>query len=66
MSTRRRKAMHDDERTRCWDDRNAYGQARAHELGLTEADVESAVRAVREKRCRHQTAAAKEDGNGKP
>ena len=36
------------ERTRQWDEMNAFGKAKARELGITERDVEPAVHEVRE------------------
>jgi CopG family transcriptional regulator/antitoxin EndoAI len=55
MSELVREALREYERNRQWDEMNAYGQARARELGLTEADVEPAVRAVREERRKRQS-----------
>ncbi len=44
------------ERNTWWDEMSAYGQARARELDLSQADVEPAVRAVRRKRRKRPTA----------
>jgi hypothetical protein len=38
------------ERNRQWDEMNTFGQAKACELNLSEADVEPAVREVRQDR----------------
>lgn len=50
MSELVREALRDYERKQQWDEMNAFGQAKARELGLTEADVDPAVRAVRKTR----------------
>lgn len=47
MSELVREALRDYERKQRWDEMNAFGQAKARELGLTQDDVEPAVRAVR-------------------
>jgi CopG family transcriptional regulator / antitoxin EndoAI len=47
MSELVREALREYERNRQWDELNAFGQAKALEMGLSEADVEAAVRAVR-------------------
>ena len=50
MSELVREALREYERNRQWDEMNAFGQAKARELGLSEADVGPAVRAVRKNR----------------
>jgi CopG family transcriptional regulator / antitoxin EndoAI len=50
MSELVREALRQYERAQWWGDLNAYGQARAQELGLSEADVAPAVKAVRSRR----------------
>jgi len=47
MSELMREALRHYEQVTWWNDVNAYGLAKARARGLTEADVESAVRAVR-------------------
>jgi CopG family transcriptional regulator/antitoxin EndoAI len=59
MSELVREALREYERNRQWDEMNVYGQAKARELGLTESDVEPAVRAVRAERRKRQTAEPK-------
>ena len=55
MSELVREALRDYERKQRWDEMNAFGQAKARVLGLTQGDVESAVRAVRPRRAaRHE------------
>lgn len=39
-----------DERRKWWEETNAYGRAKAAELGLSEADVVAAVNEVRNER----------------
>ena len=48
MSELVREALRDYERKQQWDEMNAFGQAKARELGLTPNDVEPAVRAIRQ------------------
>ena len=50
MSELVREALREYERKNWWAEMNAYGQAKARELGLTEADVELAVKEVRRER----------------
>ena len=50
MSELVREALRYYERKKWWEEMNAYGRAKAEELGLTEADVVPAVRQVRKKR----------------
>lgn len=47
MSELVREALRQYERASWWSSMNAYGRAKADQLGLTEADAVSAVRAVR-------------------
>ncbi len=49
MSELVREALRQYERAQWWAGTNAYGRAKARELGLTEADVTSAVKAVRKR-----------------
>lgn len=56
MSELVREALRQYERTHWWDNTNAYGQAKAKELGLTESDVVSAVREVRGRRLQKRPA----------
>jgi predicted transcriptional regulator len=56
MSELVREALRYYERKKWWEETNAYGRAKAEELGLTEADVVPAVRQVRkERRSRQRT-----------
>ena len=48
MSELVREALRDYERKQQWDEMNAFGRAKARELGLTPNDVEPAVRAIRQ------------------
>ena len=50
MSELVREALRHYERTRWWEETNAYGRARAEQLGLTEADVVPVVKQVRKER----------------
>jgi predicted transcriptional regulator len=50
MSELVREALRHYERARWWNSMNEYGRAKADELGLTEADAVSAVKAVRKAR----------------
>ena len=50
MSELVREALRQYERAAWWNSVNAYGRAKAGELGLTEADVIPAVKAVRKSR----------------
>ena len=50
MSELVREALRHYERTRWWEETNAYGRARAEHLGLTEADVVPLVKQVRKER----------------
>ena len=50
MSELVREALRQYERKSWWDEMNAYGRAKADELGLTEADVIPAIKAVRKER----------------
>ena len=50
MSELVREALREYERRSWWTEMNAFGQAKAAERGLTEADVEPAVREVRRAR----------------
>ena len=45
-----REALREYERKNWWVEMNAFGQAKAAERGLTEADVERAVHEVRRER----------------
>jgi CopG family transcriptional regulator/antitoxin EndoAI len=56
MSELVREALREYERKNWWTEMNAFGQAKAAERGLTEADVERAVREVRRARAGHRTA----------
>ncbi len=58
MSELLREALRHYERTQWWNGVNAFGRARAQELGLTEADVDSAVKAVRKQRRARKPSAA--------
>ncbi len=44
------EALRQYERKSWWDEMNAYGRAKANELGLTEADVIPAIKATRKER----------------
>jgi CopG family transcriptional regulator / antitoxin EndoAI len=48
MSELVREALREYERKQQWDEMNAFGQAKARELALSETDVVPAVRAVRQ------------------
>ena len=50
MSELVREALRQYERSQWWGEMNAYGQARARELGLGESDVVPAVKDVRKRR----------------
>ena len=50
MSELVREALREYERKNWWAEMNAFGQAKAAERGLTEADVEEIVREVRRER----------------
>jgi predicted transcriptional regulator len=50
MSELVREALRHYERRKWWEDVNTYGRSRAEAPGLTEADVVSAVKEVRNKR----------------
>ena len=50
MSELVREALREYERRSWWTEMNAFGQAKAAERGLIEADVEPAVREVRRER----------------
>lgn len=50
MSELVREALREYERKNWWAEMNTFGQAKAAELGLTEADVERAVHEVRRER----------------
>ena len=52
MSELVREALREYERKNWWAEMNAFGQARARELGLTDADVAPAVKEVRRARRR--------------
>jgi predicted transcriptional regulator len=56
MSELVREALREYERKNWWAEMNAFGQTKAAERGLTEADVEKAVRDVRRERAGHGTA----------
>jgi hypothetical protein len=55
MSELVREALRHYERTQWWNSMNAYGRAKADELGLTEADAVSAVKAVRKARAQKRS-----------
>lgn len=55
MSELVREALREYERKNWWAEMNAFGQAKAAERGLTEADVEETVRGVRRERAGHST-----------
>ena len=55
MSELVREALREYERKNWWAEMNAFGEATAAERGLTEADVEKAVREVRRERAEHGT-----------
>jgi CopG family transcriptional regulator / antitoxin EndoAI len=57
MSELVREALRQYERAQWWSGMNAFGRAKAQELGLTEADVDTAVKAVRKRRSRKPSAA---------
>jgi len=50
MSELVREALRHYERQRWWEETNAYGQARARELGIREQDVEDLVHAFRKQK----------------
>ena len=50
MSELVREALRHYERQRWWEETNAYGQARARELGIREQDVEGLVHAFRKQK----------------
>ena len=55
MSELVREALRHYERKSWWEETNAYGRARAQELGLTEADVVPLVKQVRKERRSRET-----------
>ncbi len=55
MSELVREALREYERKSWWTEMNTFGQAKAQELGLTEADVDAAVKDVRRKRAAEGT-----------
>ena len=55
MSELVREALREYERKNWWAEMNTFGQAKAAERGLTEADVEKAVREVRRERADNGT-----------
>ena len=56
MSELVREALRQYERQNFWAEMNAFGQAKAAERGLTEADVDQAVLEVRKERANHSGA----------
>jgi hypothetical protein len=54
MSELVREALRQYEKAHWWSEMNAYGRAKAEELGLTEADAVSAVKAVRKTRAQRR------------
>lgn len=50
MSELVREALRYYERQQWWDETNAYGRARAQELGIREQDVEELVHAFRKQK----------------
>jgi len=50
MSELVREALRHYERRKWWEETNAYGQAKAEKLGLSEADVVPLVKEVRKER----------------
>jgi len=56
MSELMREALRHYERAQWWTGMNAYGRAKARELGLTEADAVAAVKAVRKARAQTRRA----------
>ena len=56
MSELVREALREYERKSWWSETNAFGQARAREMGVTENDVERLVHEVRESRRTRRTA----------
>jgi CopG family transcriptional regulator / antitoxin EndoAI len=58
MSELLREALRHYERTQWWNGVNAFGSAKAKEIGLTEADVDSAVKTVRKQRRARKPSAA--------
>jgi CopG family transcriptional regulator / antitoxin EndoAI len=52
MSELVREALRQYERAQWWANTNAYGRAKAQETGVSEADVVSAVKAVRKARAK--------------
>lgn len=59
MSELVREALRYYERRKWWEEMNAYGRAKAEELGLIEADVVPAVKQVRKDRRSRHTPPAK-------
>jgi CopG family transcriptional regulator / antitoxin EndoAI len=57
MSELVREALRHYERSQWWSGMNALGRAKAEELGLNEADVVSAVKAVRKERVQRRRSA---------
>ncbi len=57
MSELVREALRHYERAQWWSSMNAYGRAKAGDLGLTEADAVSAVEAVRRARAQKRLSA---------
>lgn len=59
MSELVREALREYERKSWWNEMNAFGQAKARELGLSEADIERLVKEVRQERHTSNPAAPK-------
>jgi CopG family transcriptional regulator/antitoxin EndoAI len=59
MSELVREALREYERKNQWAQMNAFGRARAHELGLSEADVERLVHEVRREQRTQKAAESK-------
>jgi predicted transcriptional regulator len=55
MSELVREALREYERKNWWAETNAYGQAKAHERGLSESNVEKLVAEVRRERQTRKT-----------
>lgn len=56
MSELVREALRHYERKKWWEEMNAFGRAKAEELGLTEADVVPLVKEVRrQRRAQHRS-----------
>ena len=61
MSELVREALRYYERRKWWEEMNAYGRAKAEELGLNEADVVPAVKQIRKERRSGSTPSRRRD-----